>query len=110
MRSVPARVLVALALAVSLSLLAADAAPAAFSLTGVSVRTAAPAGPLPASGPNAAGAHPDFVVRLDFGDSGRGSADSVEGFVMHLAPGIVSYVNHVERCSSAQFAAGSGTP
>ena len=108
MRSAPARVLVALA-ALSLSLFAA--APAiAFSLDSVSVRTETPSGALPASGTNAAGAHPDLAVRLDFGDSGRGSADSVESVVMHLAPGIVSYVNHVGRCTSAQFGAGSGAP
>ncbi len=109
MRSVPARVLVALAVALPLSLLVAIPA-GAFSLASVSVRTATPSGPLPASGTDAAGAHPDFVVRLDFSDSGRGSADSVESVVMHLAPGIVSYVNHVDRCTTAQFGAGSGTP
>jgi hypothetical protein len=108
MRSVPARFLVALV--VSLAPGAGFAATAgAFSLDDVAVGTATPSGPLPPSGADAAGAHPDFAVRLDFGDSGRGSADSVEGIVMHLAPGIVSYVNHVDRCTSAEFAAGSGT-
>jgi len=107
MPSVPAaRLLVALVAAL-LSLALAAPLAGAFSLDAVSVRTATPGGPLPGSGTNAAGAHPDFVVRLDFGDSGRGAADSVASIAMHLAPGIVSYVNHVERCTSAQFAADS---
>jgi hypothetical protein len=109
MRSVPARVLVAL-VAMLLSLaLAADAA--AFSVTRVTVTPTTPSGPLPAGdGPSAAGAHPDFVIRFDFSDAGHGSADSVEGFTMHLAPGIVSYVNHVALCSTAAFGPSSGTP
>jgi hypothetical protein len=111
MRPVPARSLVALIAALLLSLAAAPAADAAFGLDGVAATPTRPTdGPLPpGDDPNAAGAHPDFVVRLDFRDGGRGTADSVEGFTMHLAPGIVSYVNHVDECSSAQFAAGSGT-
>ena len=64
-----------------------------------------PGRPAPGRRPDAAGAHPDLVVRLDFGDSGSGTADSAEGVVMHLAPGIVSYVNHVDRCTAAQFGA-----
>lgn len=115
MRSVPARVLVALAAVLLLSAFAVPDAAGAFSLTGVTAAPQTPTGgggggPLPpGDGPTAAGAHPDFLVRLDFSDSGNGSADSVEGFTMHLAPGIVSYVNHVARCTSAQFAQGSGT-
>jgi hypothetical protein len=103
-----ARAHVTVVLVVVTALLACSATAGAFSLTGVSVRTATPSGPLPASGTDAAGAHPDLVVRLDFSDRGSGTADSVEGVVMHLAPGIVSYVNHVDRCTAAQFAADSG--
>ncbi|HET6448821.1 MAG TPA: hypothetical protein VFG31_06890 [Conexibacter sp.] len=111
MRFVSARFLVvALATALTLSLAVAGGAAAAFSVR-ASVSASTPSGPLPPGGdPNAAGAHPDFDVRLDFGDAGSGSADSVEGVVMHLAPGIVSYVNHVDRCTAAQFGAGSGLP
>jgi hypothetical protein len=112
MPSVPARLLVAL-VASLLSLAAASGvASAAFSVR-ATVTPTTPSGPLPpppGDDPRAAGAHPDLDVRLDFGDSGRGTADSVEGVVMHLAPGIVSYVNHVEHCTAAQFGASSGTP
>lgn len=110
MRVARAHVMVVVALCATGLLACAGSATAAFSLANVGVRTATPGGPLPPSGPNAAGAHPDFVVRLAFGDSGRGSADSVRSVVMHLAPGIVSYVNHVDRCTAAQFGAGSGLP
>ncbi len=114
MRSVPARALVALVAAALLCALAVAPASAAFSVTGVTAAPQTPTGggggPLPpGDGPTAAGAHPDFLVRLDFSDAGRGAADSVEGFTMHLAPGIVSYVNHVDRCTSAEFDQGSGT-
>lgn len=109
MRVARAHVMVVL-VSCTVALLAWAAPAGAFSLAGVSVTATTPSGPLPGSDPNAAGAHPDFVVRLDFDDSGRGSADSAEGVVMHLAPGIVSYVNHVDRCTAAQFGASSGTP
>jgi hypothetical protein len=110
MRPVPARFLVALAAVLALSLALAGSATAAFSVSASATPTT-PSGPLPPGGdPFAAGAHPDFVVRFDFGDAGRGAADSVEGFTMHLAPGVVSYVNHVDECTTAQFAQGSGIP
>jgi hypothetical protein len=106
---------VALAAALLSLALAAANASAAFSVAAVSATPTTPTGggggPLPAGdGPSAAGAHPDFVITFDFGDAGRGDADSVEGFTLRLAPGIVSYVNHVDECTSAQFAQGSGTP
>lgn len=91
-------------LAVSLALVA----PANANLTGLDISVQAPpttganAGPLPPSGPTAAGAHPDFRAVLTF--SGSGAADSVKTYDLHLAPGIVSYVNHVARCTTAQFA------
>jgi hypothetical protein len=97
-------------LAALVALLAAAPGASAFSLTGVDAATQDPplaganAGPLPASGKDAAGAHPNFGLQLDFSDDGNGSADSVKTYDLHLAPGIVSYVNHVERCTRAQFA------
>ena len=110
MRPVPARFPVALVAALLLSLALAGSAAAAFSVTRATVTPSTPSGPLPGGDPLAAGAHPDLVVALDFGDAGRGAADSVASIVMDLAPGIVSYVNHVEECTAAQFAQGSGTP
>jgi hypothetical protein len=111
MRSVPARFLVALVAALALSLCATAVASAAFSVTGVSATPSTPSGPLPpGDDPFAAGAHPDFTITFDFGDRGQGAADSVEGFTMQLAPGIVSYVNHVGLCTSAEFAQSSGMP
>jgi len=107
MRSTPARALVALALSLSLSLLAAPVA-GALSVTGVTVTPRAPAGPVPASGPGAAGAHPDLFTRFAFSGSGSYSADTARDLQVHFAPGVVAYVNHVARCSAAQFAAGSG--
>jgi hypothetical protein len=102
------RALVVALAAVTLPLLACASA-GAFSLTGVTVTPTTPSGPLPPSGPAAAGAHPNMVIQLDFSDAGTGNADSPEGYAMHLAPGIVSYVNHVERCSTAAFGPTSGT-
>ena len=90
------------ALASSLALSLALAVPAGATLTGVDATTEVPTGPLPAAGPSAAGAHPDFRLVLDF--SGSGAADSVKTYDIHFAPGIVSYVNHVARCTRAQFA------
>lgn len=114
MRVVRAHFLVALVSAL-LVLPACAASAGAFSLQSVHVATQDPpatgpnAGPLPAAGSDAAGAHPNLVVTLDFSDAGDGGADSVEGFTMHLAPGIVSYVNHVARCSTADFGPSSGS-
>ena len=100
-------VLVALAAALSLSLLVASSA-SALSVTDVTVATRTPSGPLPASGPGAAGAHPDLFTRFTFSDSGSYTADTARDVQVHFAPGVVAYVNHVERCTAAQFAAGSG--
>jgi hypothetical protein len=105
MRSVPARVLVALA-ALSLSLLAASPA-GALSITDVTVTPRTPGGPLPASGVDAAGAHPDLFTRFTFSDSGSYTADTARDVQVHFAPGVVAYVNHVEHCTAAQFAADS---
>jgi hypothetical protein len=62
-------VLVALAAALSLSLLVASPG-GALSVTDVTVTPRAPGGPLPASGSSAAGAHPDLFTRFTFSDSG----------------------------------------
>ena len=108
MRSVPARFLVALAVALSLPLCAASLA-SAFSITAMSVTPQTPSsgpssGPaLPPSGASAAGAHPDLVTTLGFSDQGDPSADTVRDLALHYAPGIVAYVNHVPRCSLADF-------
>ncbi|HZV72208.1 MAG TPA: hypothetical protein VFF79_00680 [Conexibacter sp.] len=106
MRSVPARFLVALAVALPLSLLAAPVA-SALSITDVTVTPRAPGGPLPPAGLTAAGAHPDLFTRITFSDSGRYTPDTARDLQVHFAPGVVAYVNHVERCTAAQFAAGS---
>jgi len=115
MRSVPARFLVALAAALPASL--ALAAPAgAFSITRMTVTPQAPSsgpasGPaLPDAGPSAAGAHPDLVTTIDFSDQGDPSADTVRDLALHYAPGIVAYVNHVPRCSLADFDASAQGP
>jgi hypothetical protein len=108
MRHVILRALVVALAAIALPLLASASA-GAFGVT--ETLTPSPSsGPLPPSGPTAAAAHPDMAIRLDFSDAGVGNADSPEGYVLHLAPGIVSYVNHVERCSTAAFGPSSGTP
>lgn len=104
MLSVPARCSVALVAALLISLAAAPAASAAFGVTGVDPRFDTPTGPLPPSGVLAAGAHPDSITRIDFGDRGDGTADSVRDLVVDFAPGIVAYVNHVPECSQANFA------
>jgi hypothetical protein len=106
MRSVPARVLVALAVALSLCLLAATSA-SALSITDVTATPRTPSGPLPGSGVTAAGAHPDLFTRITFNSSGTYTSDTARDLQVHFAPGVVAYVNHVERCTSAQFAASS---
>jgi hypothetical protein len=108
MRHVLLRALVVALAAIALPLLATASA-GAFGVT-EHVSLTPSTGPLPPSGPTAAGAHPDMTIQLDFSDAGVGNADSPEGYVLHLAPGIVSYVNHVERCSTAAFGPSSGTP
>lgn len=111
MRSAPPRILVAVVLAV-LASLAVTASAAALSITDVTVRALAPGGgPLPSgAGPNAAGAHPDMLTRFTFSDAGTYTADTARDLQVHFAPGIVAYVNHVEECSAAQFAADSALP
>jgi len=109
MRRVPARVLVACALALSLSLLAAPLA-GALSITDVTVTPRTPSGPLPPSGPLAAGAHPDLFTRITFSGSGAYSPDTARDLQVHFAPGVVAYVNHVGRCTAAQFDASSSAP
>lgn len=106
MRPVPLRFPVALVVALLLALLAA--APAgALSVTDVTVIPRAPAGPLPPSGPGAAGAHPDLFTRFTFSDAGTYTPDTARALVVDFAPGVVAYVNHVEQCTAAQFAADS---
>jgi hypothetical protein len=109
MRSTPARALVALALSLALPLLAAPTA-SALSVTDVTVTPRAPSGPVPASGPGAAGAHPDLFTRFTFSGSGSYSADTARDLQVHFAPGVVAYVNHVEECTAAQFGADSTLP
>lgn len=88
--------------------LMAWAAPAgALSVTNVTVTPRSPGGPVPASGPGAAGAHPDLFTRFTFSDDGTYTADTARDLQVHFAPGVVAYVNHVARCSAADFAAGS---
>lgn len=108
MRFVPARLVVALAAALSLPLLVT--APAgALSVTNVTVTPRPNGGPFPPSGPSAAGAHPDLFTRFTFSDSGSYTADTARDVQVHFAPGVVAYVNHVRACTAAQFAAGSNS-
>jgi hypothetical protein len=111
MRPVPPRFPLALVAALLITMAFAGSAAAAFSIERVTVTPTTPSGPLPpGDDPLAAGAHPDLVVALDFGDAGRGAADSAQSIVLDLAPGIVSYVNHVDECTAAQFAQDSRLP
>jgi hypothetical protein len=105
MRSVPSRFLVALALALVPLLAAAPAG--ALSITNVTVTPRSNGGQFPPSGPSAAGAHPDLFTRFTFNGSGTYSADTARDVQVHFAPGVVAYVNHVARCTAAQFAASS---
>ncbi len=105
MRFVPARFLVALVAALLPPLVVASPAAAAFGVAAVTPTVETPAGgPLPASGPLAAGAHPDSVTRIDFSDRGVGAADTVRDLVVDFAPGIVARIDHVPECSQANFA------
>lgn len=94
-------------LAVLALLALTPASGAAFSLDGVGLDPQTSGGELPDSGPSAAAAHPDFVTTLQFSDDGSATADTVKDLVIHFAPGIVAYVNHVGMCTQAQFAASS---
>lgn len=99
MKLVPARALI-VALGVLVMPLAVTASASAFSVDGVSVGVTASSGPLPPSGPAAAGAHPDQSTTISFSDAANPNADSVRSLELHLAPGIVAYVNHVPICRS----------
>ncbi len=110
MKLVPPRALVA-ALAALLLPCALAASAQAFSIESVRVTNSAPSGgSLPPSGPNAAAAHPDNSTTINFSDSGRPTVPGVRGLVIDFAPGIVAYVNNVERCSSADFGSGTSEP
>jgi hypothetical protein len=104
----PTRILVVLLGSLVASLALAVGA-SAFSIANVTVTPQTPSGPLPGSGPFAAGAHPDFVTQIDFNGSGTYSADTAKTLQIHFAPGIVAFVNHVQRCTAAQFDAGGTT-
>jgi len=91
-------------------LLAFAASAGALSVTSVDVTARDNGGAFPASGPYAAGAHPDLFTRFTFSGSGSYSADTARDLQVHFAPGIVAYVNHVDRCTAAEFAADSSTP
>ncbi len=104
-----ARFPVALAASLVLSLALASGA-GAYSLAGVTAAPQTPSGgPLPASGPAAAAAHPNLVTTLNFSDKGSATADSTKNLTIHFAPGVVAYVNHVGLCTTAQFAASSNS-
>ncbi len=108
MSRVPPRGLVALA-ATAAFVLGAPAVAGAFSIDSVTVTPQTPSGPLPPSGPTAAGAHPDLATTITFNSAGTYTADTAKTLQVHFAPGVVAYVNHVQRCTAAQFdAAGTG--
>jgi hypothetical protein len=112
MRLVPPRALFA-AIFVLVSSCALAASAQAFSLTNLSVEARAPApartrparqpaeptGPLTGA-PTDAGAHPVFDIVMNFDDAGNPLADSVNSLSIHLAPGVVAYVNHVPTCTT----------
>ena len=100
----PTRIAV-VALASLIALLLTAPGAGAFSVD-IGVDPQANGGPMPGSGPAAAGAHPDLVTTLTFSDRGRPRADTVSSYVIDFAPGIVAYVNHVGECTRAQFAQG----
>ena len=88
-------------------LLACAGSAGALSITDVTATPRSNAGQFPPSGPGAAGAHPDLFTRITFNSSGTYTPDTARDVQVHFAPGVVAYVNHVERCSAAQFAAAS---
>ncbi|MBB4661482.1 hypothetical protein [Conexibacter arvalis] len=99
MKLVPPRALIA-ALAAVLSPCALAASAQAFAIEGVTATPVAPSrgGPLPPSGPFAAGAHPDMRIAVEFDGSGDGRADSVDELQIDLAPGIVANVRNADVC------------
>ncbi len=106
MRVARAHITIVVVLAAA-ALLASAGGAAALSIVSVAPTPQTPSGPLPPSGPTAAGAHPDLLTRITFSGSGTYSADTARDLQVHFAPGVVAYVNHVERCTTAQFDASS---
>ncbi|HEX5146323.1 MAG TPA: hypothetical protein VFV85_04815 [Conexibacter sp.] len=92
---------------VAAALLALPASAGALSISSVEATPQTPSGALPPSGVTAAGAHPNLFTRITFAGSGTYSADTARDLQIHFAPGVVAYVNHVQRCTAAQFAATS---
>lgn len=109
MRHVPLRALVA-ALVALLIPFALSASAQAYAVDRVDVTNGASAGALPPRGADAAGAHPNQSIRIDFSDQRNFAADSVRDLQIKFAPGIVAYVNNVERCTSADFGTGTTAP
>lgn len=106
MRYVPGRAAVAIVAALFSALLGAASA-SAFSIDSVTSAPNGSNGTLPASGATAAGAHPNFVTTITFNTDTPGT-DSVRSLQIHLAPGVVAYVNHIPTCTG--FDANSTTP
>lgn len=102
MKLVPPRALLAALVALLLPCALAASA-SAFSISDVEVTPTASTGPLPASGPYAAGAHPNLGIRITFDNSGS-STDTVRDLVQHLGPGVVANVRSIAACSQANFA------
>lgn len=98
MKVAPGRALAALA-AILLILAVSAASASAFSITSVTSAPDGSNGTLPASGATAAGAHPNLVTTINFNSDSPGT-DSVRSVQIHLAPGMVAYVNHIPSCAS----------
>lgn len=104
MKLVPPRALVA-ALVALLSPCALAGTAHAFSIESVRPAPAVPSGgTVPNGDPFSAAAHPDMSIRIEFSDRGDGNADSARDLSIHLAPGIVAYVNNFSVCPAAAFA------
>lgn len=104
MKLVPPRALVA-ALAALLLPCAFAASAHAFSIERVTATPAVPGGgSVPNGDPFSAAAHPDMSIRIEFSDRGDAGADSASDLRIHLAPGVVAYVNNFRVCSAADFA------
>lgn len=104
MKLVPPRALVA-ALAALLLPCAFAASAQAFSIERVTPTPAVPAGgTVPNGDPYSAAAHPDMGLRIDFSDAGDAAADSARDLSIHLAPGVVAYINNFRTCTPEEFA------
>ncbi|MDO8184030.1 hypothetical protein Q5424_02530 [Conexibacter sp. JD483] len=104
MRIVPPRALIAALVALLLPFAFAASAHA-FSIDRVTPTPAVPAGgSVPNGDPFSAAAHPDMAIRIEFSDNGDSAADSARDLSIHLAPGVVAYVNNFRQCTQAQFA------